>query len=113
MHSEAGGQKFYWQLFSVLCFISVTNVIYGNQYKVDMGSATINLKKKVEPAKRNLEPLVIENPVNITELEENVCVWGGGNLKCLSTANKLEINERVSLDMGQVSTSPIRSRTHR
>lgn len=62
--------------------------------------------EKVELAQRIVEPLVIENPVNRTELEENV-----RKTKFLDTLNKWKRNKKISLGMGQVKPSPIKSRT--
>ena len=62
--------------------------------------------EKVELAQRIVELLVIENPVNRTELEENV-----RKTKFLDTLNKRKRNKKISLGMGQVKPSQIKSRT--
>lgn len=63
------------------------------------------MREKVELTQRNVELLVLENPVNRTELEENL-----RKTKFLSTLNKWKRNKRISLGMGRVNPSPIKSR---
>lgn len=90
-----------------LLFVSFLLRMLSVVTNIKMMWGMLYLIEKVKLARRNVEPLILESPINITELEENV---GKTSLNCLSPT-KLERNKRVSLGMGQVSPNPIRSST--
>lgn len=55
-----------------LLFVSFLLRMLSVVTNIKMMWGMLYLIEKVKLARRNVEPLILENPVNITELEENV-----------------------------------------